>query len=153
MRLERTFPTFEIMLKDPDLPVYLPKDTHYVQNAKQFIDTLPQSVCFKVGIAVDPPHRFYTHHAAYTKTYIKEKYGVDWEKMTIIYCDVSRPAVAMFEHCFIDRCKEKYPERCANKKKDYDKNFMFDESSNSESEDGPGPHFQYVVTGKRIAKR
>ena len=45
--------------------------------------------------------------------------------------------------------KDKAGFRCVNRKVDEDQNYRNDDSSNSESEEGPGPHVVYIVYGDR----
>jgi hypothetical protein len=149
LKLQRTREMFEKVFGDCCLKVWLCPNKDYIAHCSRVIADMPLKKMFKIGITVDPHTRFYMPHYAYAREYQQKKDGVKYEGMVVLRVHVNREVIATLEHCLIKIFKDKAGFRCVNRKVDEDQKSWNDDSSNSESEDGPGPHTLYVVYGDR----
>ena len=72
--------------------VDLPRDKLVIQHAKRAIDSISKPTCFKIGMTIDPIHRFYTAWCSYSSSSTQARDGATWDKMTILYVHHSRDA-------------------------------------------------------------
>lgn len=146
LALPRTRQVVEQILTDHRISMNPCSNTFVIPHCRSVIAELPSTNRFKIGLTIDPDHRFYTASYSYNRKYIQEKDGVQYSNMIIVYVSHSRDVIAMLEHSLILYFKEHNPRRCANRKIDVDIN----RQENSDSEDerkSDGPFFAYVVHG------
>jgi hypothetical protein len=142
---------FRELVDDLRISVNLPNNNHYIQHAKGVIAALNPMHRFKIGITNDPDERFYSKHYAYTKPHTQERDGVMYSGMIVIFAHQAREVIAMMEHALIVHWHQHAPNRCANKKIDFDNHIDFDLSGSESEYNSAGPHILYVAHGTRKA--
>lgn len=152
LRLERTEQMFKELLDDREyhIRVNLAPNTYYIQHCSSVVGALPTTSRFKFGITVNPHHRWYEAHYAYSKSRFQLRDGVQYNEMVVVYAHHSRDVVAMAEHCLIDKFHTN--SRCANRKIDYDNHIRNDDSESDDTR-SEGPHVLYICHGKAIQTR
>jgi hypothetical protein len=150
LKLQRTQAMFEKLFGDVTMRICMPRGGDYVRHGMSIVDKVPGSERFKIGMTIDPAARFYESPWAYVRQAIKSKDRAMWSVMTVIYCDSSQRAAAMLEHVLIDHFRIHAASRCCNKRSLFDDYARFDQGSDGEAEEGPGPWCVYVVTGRRM---
>ena len=107
---------------------------------------------FKVGMTVDPLHRFNTASYAYSKPESHLRDGVRYEGMHVVYIHEARKVIATSEHFMMNHFLEnlEFESHCANQKRNLDTSFVNDDSD-EERYDAKGPHSLYIAWGARGA--
>ena len=152
--MERTKDLLERILRDGCVRIWLPTNPRLIHDhVVNVVNCLLQgNPCrlFKLGIAVDPPHRFNDASYAYCRPETQLHDGVRYEGMVVVYMNPFRDAVSVAEVFGINYFlkQPEYRGRCANRKRDLDDNFQVDQSD-EDRPDAPGPHSLYIVWGER----
>jgi hypothetical protein len=147
--MDRCRPVLQNAIEDLRISVWLSKDADITRHVDKVVGSLPTKMKFKIGITVDPEWRYYRASYAYTLATSKEKDGVQYEGMILVYVHPVRDVVGAFETCLIDKYQIDivHKSRTANIKRDFDGHLRYDHSD-EETEHGPGPHFLYIVYGQ-----
>lgn len=126
--------------------VQLADSTDYIGHGERLLDLIPKNLCFKIGMACDPHHRFYYASYAYTRLGLQRQDSCEYHTMSILNCNKNQQVIAMYEHYLIKRALKTYGKRCRNVRSDLDDYKRFQADSGDEAV-ADQVWFCYVVLG------